>query len=191
MYSLSGLMAGTLQGKYWQSAAAVAYAGRQAEVAGAQFEDAVAEKLRALGLWAPPRCKLGWALNQKVDPDLGNVDVLAVSVDRRRVWVIEAKNLRLCRTDTEVAARLSEYRGRMVRDSNGREKPDKLLRHLRRVQYLRERNAALCERLELDAPPAVNGLLIVDAPQPMNFYMLEDVRDAKSLYRDTVNRFEF
>ena len=44
MYSLSGLMAGTLQGKYWQSAAAVAYAGRQAEVAGAQFEDAVAEK---------------------------------------------------------------------------------------------------------------------------------------------------
>lgn len=137
------------------------------------------------------RCKLSWALNQKVSPELGDIDVLAVSADGLRVWVIEAKNLRLCRTEVEVASRLYEYRGRMVMNSKGKKVPDALLRHIRRVQYLRERNSALCHRLELTRPPEVRGLLIVDAPQPMNFYMLDKVDDAASAYLDAINGFRF
>jgi hypothetical protein len=191
MYSFAGLMEGTLQGKYWTSAEAVSYSGARANALGNEFEEKVAERLRNLGLEAFPHRNLSWALNQKVDQKFGNIDVLAVSPDKRRVWIIEAKSLRLCRTESEVANRFAEYRGRTVINSKGKEEPDKLLRHLNRVQYVRERNDALCQRLKLPAPPEVHGLLVVDAPQPMNFYMLEKHADAQSAYLDAIGDFQF
>lgn len=191
MYALSGLMDGSLQNQFWTSEAARQYVGEKSRSEGLAFEGRVAERLRGLGLKAWPRCQLSWALNEKVSPELGDIDVLAVSPDRQRVWVIEAKNLRLCRTEAEVASRLSEYRGRLVKDSKGRERPDKLLRHIRRVQYLRERRAALCHRLQLDAPPEVRGLLLFDSPQPMNFHMLDQLEDAASAFLDGLDAFRF
>jgi hypothetical protein len=155
VYSLSGLMDGTLNERFWSSREAVEFAGHRGNVVGEEFEDAVTARLKEMGLKAWPRVALSWALNDKVDETLGNVDVLAVSGDRKRVWVIEAKNLKLCRTESEVASRVSEYRGRMVADSKGRERPDKMLRHIRRVRYLRQRNANLCGRLKLHMPPEV------------------------------------
>ena len=64
--------------------------------------------VRELGLDAESGCKLSKLLNQQVSDELGNVDMLAVIKDRRRAWVMEAKDLRLCRTEAEVAARLSD-----------------------------------------------------------------------------------
>ncbi len=72
------------------------------------------------------------------------------------------------------------YAGKMRQDSKGREKPDKLLRHIRRVRYLRENAQRLGERLGLTTQPRIHGLMVVDAPQPMNFYMLEETPDAHS-----------
>ena len=190
-YSLSGLMDGTLNERFWRSREAVEFAGHRGNVVGEEFEDAIAARLKEMGLKAWSRVALSWALNEKADETLGNVDVLAVSRDRKRVWVIEAKNLKLCRTEGEVASRFSEYRGRMVAGAKGREKPDKMLRHIRRVQYLRQRNAKLCGRLKLDTPPDVKGLLIVDAPQPMNFYMLDALEDSESAFLDAIESFDF
>ena len=191
MYALSGLIDGSLQNQFWTSKEAKSHVGKRAGAAGLAFEDRVAETLRSLGLRAWTRRPLSWALNQKVDDELGDIDVLAVSADRRRVWVIEAKDLRLCRTEAEVAARLSEYRGRAVPDAKGREKPDKMRRHIRRVTYLRERRSGLCERLELDAAPEVHGLVIVDSPQPMNFYMLDQLEDGQSAFLGGIDTFTF
>ncbi len=191
IYSVSGLMDGTLNNEFWVSQAARKYAGSRGKAAGEAFEESVASALRSLNLKAWSRCKLSWALNQKVDDGLGDVDVMAISPDRKRVWVIEAKNLRLCRTEAEVAARLSEYRGRMTRDAKGRDAPDKMLRHIRRVEYVRARREALCPRLSLTETPNVKGLLIVDSPQPMNFYMLEKLEDGESAFLDNIGCFEF
>ncbi len=191
MYSLSGLRDGTLNNRFWVSEEARKYAGLRGKAAGEAFEEAVAERLRSMDMKAWVRCKLSWVLNRKVDNELGDVDILAVSRDRKRVWVIEAKNLRLCRTEAEVAARLSEYRGCMTLNRKGREEPDKMLRHIRRVQYLREHRSALCRRLELNEVPTVKGLLVVDSPQPMNFYMLERLEDADSVFLDTISSFDF
>ncbi|MBO6560696.1 MAG: hypothetical protein JJ959_09170 [Nisaea sp.] len=191
MYSFSGLMEGSLQEKYWVSKEAISYAGARAHATGEEFETDVAERLKELGLKAWSRCKLSWALNQKVDPSFGDIDVLAVDKSGKTVWVIEAKNLKLCRTIGEVAARLTEYRGLMVKDSKGREKPDKLLRHLNRVRFLRENCRALCQRLDLDETPEVRGLLIVDSPQPMNFHMIEKIADTDSTFLDQVDKFDF
>lgn len=191
VYSLSGLMNGGLQNQFWVSEEARCYVGAQTHAAGMKFEESVAERLESLGLKTWTRCKLSWALNQKVDKKYGDIDVLAVSADQKRVWVIEAKNLQLCRTETEVAARLSEYRGQMIEDRKGRHRPDKMLRHVKRVQYLRQHSNALCGRLKLTATPDVRGLLIVDAPQPMNFYMLDQLEDGDSAFLDVIDSYNF
>jgi hypothetical protein len=191
MYSLSGLLDGTLNNNYWASRQARKYAGARGKDAGDAFEQTVAQKLRELKLEAFPRCKLSWALNLKVDASLGDIDVLAISSDRKRVWVIEAKNLRLCRSEAEIASRLFEYQGRTSLNSKGVEEPDKLLRHIRRVEFLREHRHALCGRLNLVKSPTVNGLLVVDSPQPMNFYMISKVKDAESVFLDEIARFRF
>jgi hypothetical protein len=191
MYSISGLMEGNLNNAFWQSDRARSYAGEQGRLAGEEFESLVAQRLREAGLDASPRSKLSTILNQKAPPELGDVDVFAITEARDRVYVIEAKDLRLCRTETEAAARMSEYRGRTIRDSKGREKPDKMLRHIRRVQYLRDRADAIAKNLKLPKVPEVKGLLIVDAPQPMNFHMLDELEDGESVFLDTIASYRF
>lgn len=191
MYAISGLHDGELQGTYWDSGVARSHAGARAKASGEKFEKSVEDRLNELGLNARMRCSLSALLNEKVDPQFGDIDIFAIGEDKRTAWVIEAKNLRLCRSETEVAARLSEYRGRMVKDSKGREKPDKLLRHIRRIQYLRDRLPALAKNLKLDRLQAVKGLLVVDAPQPMNFHMLDQLADADSAFLDAIDKFEF
>lgn len=191
MYAISGLDAGELQGSYWKSSIARSHAGAMAKASGEQFEKSVEERLNALGLNARMRSSLSALLNEKVDPLYGDIDVFAVAKDKQTVWVIEAKNLRLCRTEAEVAARLSEYRGRMVvKDSKGREKPDKLLRHIRRIEYLRARLPALAQNLNLEGLQSVKGLLIFDAPQAMNFHMLDQLADAESVFLDAITTFK-
>jgi hypothetical protein len=37
----------------------------------------------------------------------------------------------------------------------------------------------------------VRGLLIVDSPQPMNFYMLEKMEDADSAFLGAIDKFRF
>jgi hypothetical protein len=187
MYSLSGLMEGHLQGRFWVSESARSLAGANADVQGKEFEKMIANRLNRLGLQALPDIKLSWPLNEKVPDELGNIDVLAVSADKKRVWVIEAKNLKLCRTEVEVASRLSNYRGAL--DKRG--KPDDLLKHLRRVKYLRERREKLVQRLGLAQAPEVKSLLVFDSPQPMNFYMLEQKDDCESTRLDTIESFQF
>ena len=190
-YCISGLHRGDLNNTFWESVEARRYAGARGDAVGHEFEEEVASKLNAIGLDAECGCKLSKLLNQKVSNELGNVDVFALTKDGKRAWVIEAKDLRLCRTEAEVASRLSEYRGLLTLDSKGREKPDKLLRHLRRVEFLRAHTAALAKTLKLDTPPEVKGLLVVDCPQPMNFHMLEDVPDAVSVFLDAIGEFAF
>jgi hypothetical protein len=75
---------------------------------------------------------------------------------------------------------MSEYRGGTNHNLKGREKPDKMLRHIHRVQYLRDRAEAIAKNLKLPKMLEVKGLLIVDAPQPMNFHMLDQLEDGES-----------
>jgi hypothetical protein len=114
MFAVSGLATGHLNNAFWQSDAARRCAGERGKASKEQFEETVAARLNELGLSATARCKLSTVLNQKVDPELGDVDVLAVKAEHSTVWVIEAKNLRLCRTEPEVASPLSEYQERWL-----------------------------------------------------------------------------
>lgn len=163
---LGGAMTGSLQGAFWEGAAMRRYAGVRGGDAGMAFNHEVAGALRALDLRAESEWSLMRCLGTAGTPELvalGDVDVLAVSPDGDRVWVVEAKELKLCRTLGEAARRLSEYRG--LPKADGR--PDKLLRHLQRVACLRGRAEELGRTLGLPRVPAVSGVVMVGAPQPM------------------------
>lgn len=182
LHNLSGALTGNLQDRFWSSKEMRSHVGRAANRAGMAFNDGIAEDLRALGLPADASIAPWACLNHKATPtikQLGDIDVLAFSPDRRHAWVIEAKDIKLCRTLGETARRLSDYRGQQR--TNG--KPDNLLRHLDRVAYVRAHAGDLAKRLKLDAVPQVHGLVVVDTPQPMNFVEANPSIDARFIRR--------
>lgn len=176
LHSVSGATTGSLQNEFWTSTEMRTFASKAGAESGLAFNQQVADALEALKLRAWPSAKPSWCLNEKATnalKALGDIDVLAVSADGQRVWVVEAKDLKLCRTLGEAARRLSEYRGKLSPDG----KPDKLLRHLRRVEYLRARAEALRGRLKLADVPKVSGVVIVHAPQPMEGLQAQQTGD--------------
>jgi len=182
MHGLGGAMNGSLQGGFWSSKKMRSYVGGAANRAGMAFNDAIAEDLRAQGLEANASVAPWACLNHQATPTvklLGDVDVLALSPDRRHAWVIEAKDIKLCRTLGETARRLSDYRGQQRHDG----KPDNLLRHLDRVAYVRAHVTDLAKRLKLAIVPEVHGLVVVDTPQPMIFVEANLSPDARFVRR--------
>lgn len=182
-HNAAGAVMGVLQGQFWCSSEMRTFASRRGAAVGLEFNEEVARKVAELGLVAWASAKPSWCLNHRATDalkQLGDVDILAVSANKRVVWVIEAKDLKLCRTQGEAARRLSEYRGRAAADG----KPDKMLRHLRRVEYLRLHSADLVQRLGLPAQPVVRGLVVVQAPQPMQFHGMDCGPDGRVLMLD-------
>jgi hypothetical protein len=187
MYAIGGLHQGTLHNEFWVSKEAKAYAGKRADEEGRAFEDKVVETLNNAGWSAKPRQSIPGLLEMQIQEDLGDIDVFVVDAAQDVVWVLEAKNLRLCRTEVEIAARMTEYHGAILRDSKGREKPDKLLRHIRRVRFLRDNVHRLTQRLRLSKTPIIRGLVVVDVPQPMNFHKLSDDPDSECCMLDEID----
>ena len=182
LHNLSGALTGSLQDRFWSSKEMRSYVGRAANRAGMAFNDAIADDLRLLGLSADASVAPWSCVNQRATNTiklLGDIDVLAFSSDRRHVWVIECKDIKLCRTLGETARRLSDYRGIKRRD----QKPDNLLRHLDRVAYVRLNAEALANRMRLDTIPEVHGLVVVDTPQPMVFVEPHPSADARFVRR--------
>lgn len=166
LHNMGGALSGALQNEFWQSDAMRKFSSSAGAAAGIAFNGRVAERLQQLQLRAWPSATPAWCLNQKATDELkalGDIDVLAVSPDGSCVWIVEAKDLKLCRTLGEAARRLSEYRGKLTQKG----KPDKLLRHLNRVAYIRANSSALGARLGLKVRPRVCGVVVVRAPQPM------------------------
>lgn len=156
------------------------YTGARGNLNGTAFNEKVASAIESFGLKAWPSAGLPWCLGQKGTDELkalGDADVLAVNADHSVVWVIEAKDLKLCRTRGEVARRLSEYQGKV----NAKGKPDKLLRHLRRVEKIRSEVAGLTHALRLRQTPRICGLLVLRSSQPMEQIAHHDGADATSV----------
>lgn len=166
LHNLGGALSGALQNEFWRTKEMRAFSSNYGRKTGLEFNETVATGIADAGLRTWPSAKPAWALNCKATSEieqLGDIDVLAVSPDGGRVWVIEAKDLKLCRTMGEIARRLSEYRGHQ--DEKGR--PDKMFRHLRRVAYLRKHASDLVGRLGLTVTPQISGAVVVHSPQPM------------------------
>ena len=183
IYAIGGLQEGNLQGEYWVSKEARQYAGKRAGKEGEDFEDEVADKLRSVGLEATPRQAITKLLDDATETDLGDVDVLAIDRQKQIIWILEAKNLRLCRNERETASRLSEYRGELQETKRG-PKPDKLLKHLTRVQHIKLNSQRIKERLKMSKDAEIKGAVVVGTPQPMSFFKIHESSDAEFVHLD-------
>jgi len=180
LHNIMGARGGGLHGEFWTSKEMRRFVGGMADRLGLEFNDQVAAAVAQLGLNARASVKPSDCLNQKATDELkrlGDIDVLAITDNGQHAWVIEAKDIRFCRTLAETASRLSDYRGVHKKDG----KPDNLMRHLRRVDYVRSHVADLAKRLKLSTEPKVHGLVIVDSPQPMAFLPSHSSPDARTM----------
>lgn len=140
------------------------YAGYARNRDGMAFNTKVAERLIELGWQTQPEVKLTKILKQSLDRDYGDVDVLAWSVDLKRILIIECKDLQFRKTYGEIAEQLSDFRGEQV---NG--KRDLLRKHLDRVVVLREHTAKVQKYLEMDSESSIESVVVFSNPVPMQF----------------------
>ncbi|MGZ0070914.1 hypothetical protein ACT9ST_04305 [Sphingobium limneticum] len=190
LHNLAGALQGGLQGRFWSSPQMRSFVGAMAERTGLDFNVRAAEAARQSGARAFDSVPLSDALQHKGTDTvkrLGDIDILAFSQDGLHAWVIEAKDIRFCRTLGETTSRLSEYRGQT--DSRGRR--DNLRKHLDRVDYVRAHAADLAKRYALPATPTIHGLVLFDSPQPMKFMPRHASPDAQFMMLDELASFEW
>lgn len=154
---------GALPKEFWSSPQMKAWSDQAAARESAEFAEDVGYRLEQLGLEVEVEVYASKILNAKVPPELGDIDVFAVDRERNRVWIVEVKDLGLCRSQREIALRLTDYAGQVK--PGGR--PDPMMKHLRRVRYIRDHTYALAKHNRLHEPVDVRGLLVVSTPQPM------------------------
>lgn len=161
-YVLRGAYDGTLDQEFFTSTQMRDSWWGQANE-GHTFNAEVAETLRAAGWHAKENVELPAVLQKKVERDYGDVDVLAWRPGHDEVFVIECKDLSFRRNYSEIAALMSDYRGEL---KNG--KPDKLRRHLNRVERLQQDIASLGRHTGIGNPTIVS-CVIVGGLVPMQF----------------------
>ncbi|MEK9754549.1 MAG: hypothetical protein VW338_15250, partial [Rhodospirillaceae bacterium] len=85
---------------------------------------------------------------------------------------IEAKDLSRARNHSEMAHVLSDYQG--TTKPNG--EPDKLWRHLRRVEYLRDDTNGVARFCKIDSP-IIKSALICSGVVPMRYAKIDALSD--------------
>lgn len=124
----------------------------------AEFEGAVADEFRKLGCEA----RVAVAMTELgADARLGDLDVLAWHLDRKKVFLVECKRLRFARTISEIGERLRGFRGN---------EQDDLARHVRRAEWLDRNRSGLARITHLPASELKTvPMLVTNTLVPMQF----------------------
>lgn len=136
---------------------------RQKVQEGHSFNAEVAIALRTAGWEVRENIALPELLHRKLDADYGDVDVLAWRRDSPTVLVVECKDLKSCRSYSEIAAQLSDYKGEFKRGEK-----DKLLKHLTRFELIRKEPEVVA-RLTGSVTMQVKSCLVASDLVPMSF----------------------
>lgn len=165
-YLLSGAYSGRLEQDFFRSNEMKnLWWGKASE--GHTFNTRVAQSLSDAGWSVREGIELTEVLNQKLDRNFGDVDVLAWRSDRPDVLVVECKDLSFARNYSEAAALLASYQGVI---KNG--EPDKLKRHLDRVELLQE-NLHVLERFTGVSGIKIVSCLICSGVVPMQYAQID------------------
>lgn len=165
------------------------WVGEERNRRGHEFNKEVASALKSLGYKAEPDIKISTIISKhEHDKDYGDIDVLAWSDGEQSIYVIECKDLYFAITYKEVAEQLLEFKGE---DRDG--KPDRLKKHLLRIDILSEHKDELSKFCNLDLKEIkIVPYVIFSNPVPVlyatseartdvRFECLQDILEAKAL----------
>ena len=131
---------------------------------GYEFNLKVAERFSRLGCEVLSEAKLDDLLNMKLNRDYGDVDVVAWSKAANSIFLVECKSLEFAKTEGEIAQQVSEFRGQ--RTIKG--KPDRLFKHLLRIEVIDQNIEKLVKRLNLPEQLQIIPCLIFSEVVPIN-----------------------
>lgn len=157
-YMFENVQSAWLPDEYFRSAEMKRYRGMIADTLGHAFNEEVAAAVRGLGWEARAEVEMS---SLGAPAELGDIDVVAWRSDDPRLVLVECKRLQPARTIGEIVDLLLEFRG-----ATG----DRLDRHLRRTQWVRENAHAV--RTTLGIPARCNdvmALLIANRDVPMSY----------------------
>jgi hypothetical protein len=140
-----------------------AWIGAEENRRGHKFNSEVAERLKQLRWNVRANIRATEILNDKLDRDYGDVDVLAWRDGR--VLAIECKNLELAMTAGEISRQLHDFLG----EQGSQGKPDRLKRHLARIELLQRRAKDVAAFVGSIGMPTVEALLVFSGIVPMHF----------------------
>jgi hypothetical protein len=148
-----------------QSRTMRSWAGRSADRRGKEFNNEVAKRLHELGWNTEVEVTMTKVLKTHLDRDYGDIDVLAWNTNRRRVLVVECKDVHYRKTHGEIAEQLADFRGEIGPDG----RPDLLRRHLDRVELASNHMDRVAAYLQMASPAKIEGHLVFKNPVPMQF----------------------
>ena len=192
-HSLNGATEGSLNSQdYFVSESMKRYTSRASDEKGKEFNSEVAKIVEQVGFEVDCEVKMTKALRLKSSDEirrLGSVDILAIDRENSKVWVLEAKNLKFCHTTGEVASLLSDYSGGTIPTSKNKLKPDRLKRHLDRVEFLQRHRERLAETYSLDSDFEIEGRLVISLPQVLGNREWEIGTDQESVTIDKLQDY--
>lgn len=118
------------------------WAGESRKRMGREFAEKAAARLNELGWTTDTDIKVTALLGKSFGRDYGDVDVCAYNAVSKRVLLIECKDVQHRKTPGEIAEQLSDFQGENI---DG--KPDLLLRHLMRVDLIKEHTAEVARHV--------------------------------------------
>lgn len=138
------------------------WAGRAADERGRQFAKSVSELLQKKGWKTRSEVQVRTILSDREAERYGDVDVIAVSQDDKKVVLLECKHLHFHKTVGELAEQLQDYRG----ERRGKKRDD-MLKHIERTELLRSQPKTLMNFLRLSVEPHVESWVVFRHPVPM------------------------
>jgi hypothetical protein len=152
------MLEGTLVLEHYATKEIKDWLARRRAIGTAEFEDETAVEMRRCGLEA--RCRVTMR-SLGAPEELGEVDVLAWSPRKHKVFVVECKDLLFAKTEAEIAEQLNRFKG---------EAQDDLHRHLRRMEWFGQHPEVLASATGLPiSRMTVADVMVTSRPVPFQF----------------------
>jgi hypothetical protein len=158
--------------------------GNKRNTVGHQFNKDVASSFLENGWRAESDVFLTKLLNKKLDKNYGDVDVVAWNPNRRLVYLIECKNLEFAKTEGEIARQIYDFRGVI----NEKGKPDRLKRHLERIQVVSDNINVLKKYLRITGEVTIKPTILFSRVVPLSFVSPDKLNGIKIQSFDQINK---
>lgn len=158
--------------------------GRRANERGSEFSTQVRKFIEGKNWKCHFEIKITEILGRSLDKDYGDIDVLAWNEEEKKILLIECKDLHYHKTYGEIAEQIGDFLGEVNRDG----KRDHLLKHIDRVEVLKNNKSDLLNFLKMNSECSIEGWIIFKNPVPMLYSWSELNSDIKIGTFDDLSR---